>query len=113
MAFPPKMPSGPPAAPAAPPKLSSMTLAEASAMGTTAGAPALSTSKGPPPGSGAPGSGPASALPGQDQQGPAPIGGPAPNRPVVAAHFDTPSVGTHPSASPRKQSNPPHGMSDA
>jgi hypothetical protein len=116
MAFPPKTPfSGPPAAPAAPaatPKLSSMTLAEASAMGTTAGAPAAATSKGPPAGSGLPGSGPPPAMPGQAPAPAAQGAGVTADRPVVAAHFNTPSVGTHPSASPHKQGNPSHGMSN-
>lgn len=67
------------------------TLADVSAQGTTQGAPVTQISKGP-------------------MQPPA--GGPVPTRPVVAAHANTPSVGTHPAASPFMRGNPPHGMTN-
>ena len=83
-----------------------MTLAEMSAMGTTAGAPALQVSKGPPGGSGLPGSGPAAAMPGSAPPPPAnpPMGQPA--RPVVGSHGGAVSVGTHGTASAAKGANP-------
>jgi hypothetical protein len=117
MAFnqPPNTPPGP-AAPPAPPTGRSMTLAQASAMGTTQGAPVMQIAKGPPAGSGLPGSGPPPAQPGQDQQPPGvtattpAAGGPKVANPVVAPHRGQPSVGTHPSKSPNKQVNPVHGM---
>jgi hypothetical protein len=80
-------------APAAKPK---MTLANASAAGTTAGAP-TPLSMGPQPGA--------------QQSAPQapPTGGP-PANPVVQKHA-VKSVGTHQSASLFKRGNPTHGMS--
>ena len=83
-------PNTPPAPPSPAPQ--AKTLADVSAMGTTQGAPVAQITKGP-------------QMPG--------AGGPTPARPVVAPHASTPSVGTHPSASPFKRGNPPHGMTNA
>ena len=106
-------PSAPATPPPAPPSPAKMTLAQTSAMGTTAGAPVMQTSKGPPNGSGLPGSGPPPAAPGMNQQpqgvNTSPPAGAAPARPVVGPHT-TQSVGTHPSRSPNKRVNPAHGM---
>lgn len=113
-------PPSPPAAPPAPPSRQSLTLAQASAMGTTQGAPVMQIAKGPPGGSGLPGSGPPPAAPGNAQQPPgvgaappAPAAGPPVGvaaNPVVAAHAQ-PSVGTHLSRSPNKRADPTHGWS--
>lgn len=98
------------------PSLDQMSLAQTSAMGTTAGAP-VANSMGPPAGSGLPGAGPAPAMPGQNpiptpgvDSGP-PIGPPTPPNPVVAPHAKAKSVGTHASRSAHKRGNPTHGMS--
>lgn len=118
---PPGLPSGGGATPApAPPRPATMTLAQASAMGTTQGAPVMQIAKGPPAGSGLPGSGPPPANPGQAQQppgAPAPgsattpaAGGPVVANPVVGPHSGKQSVGTHASRSPTKRVNPTHGM---
>jgi hypothetical protein len=119
MAFntPPNVPPAPQSAVAAPspPTPGKMTLAQFSAMGTTAGAPVAQVSKGPPGGSGQPGSGPPPLQPGQQPQPQAinapPAGGPKPSRPVVGPHGGSRSVGTHASRSPNKQANPVHGLS--
>lgn len=71
-----------------------LTLAQASALGTTPGAPTPMSVGAPAPGSTA---------------GQAPVGAP-PVNPVVAPHAAAVSVGTHQSASPAKRGNPPHGM---
>jgi hypothetical protein len=80
-----------------------LTIAQASAAGTTAGAP-TPMSVGPQQNT-AVGSN-------QPQQG-APAGAPQPpqppqGRPSVAPHAGVQSVGTHPSASPFKRANPVH-----
>lgn len=99
-----------PAPPTAPPAKQPKTLAELSAMGTTAGAPVQQTSKGPPGGSGLPGSGPPQAAPGTAPE-PAPVNANPKAKPPVVAHAGVESVGTHQSASPNKRANPPYGMS--
>lgn len=84
-----------PTAPA-PPTPMQMTLAQVSAMGTTAAAPAL-------PGAG--------AAPAPVNAGP-PVGV-APTRPVVAPHAAVRSVGTHGSRSLNRRANAAHGMTKA
>ena len=87
------------------------TLADTSAMGTTQGAPVMAISKGP-----IPGSGPPPSMPGNDQarrhKRRPPDKRQSASRPDLssAPHMNTPSVGTHPSKSVNKRSNPPHGM---
>lgn len=70
-----------------------MTIANASAAGTTAGAP-TPLSMGPPPGTGLVGSGQAPQKP-QAATAPPRVGGPVPTRPPIVAHAGTKSVGTH------------------
>lgn len=79
-----------------------LTLANASAAGTTAGAP-TPLSMGPETGSA-----PAPAAP---QPGQPPVGKAA--NPPVAPHAAIPSVGTHKTASPSKHENPAHGMAES
>lgn len=94
------------------------TLAQLSAMGTTAGAAAAEVSKGPAPGTNLPGSGPAAPQappPNAARQPPpqfnsGPPAGDMPARPVIKHHASTRSVGTHGARSPHKRKNVAHGM---
>jgi len=100
---------GAPAAPAKPPvgpAPKTVTLAEASAAGTTEGAP-TPLSMGAAPGTGLPGTNnPAPQAPPA-----APSAGGPPANPPVAPHNAQRSVGTHQSRSPNKRGNPTFGMS--